>query len=74
MAWLRLRRIANKSTETGNCYQCLKRELRWLWNSVYMYEVKNSFCDKHDAHKKFSVKQLFRSEAAKKFKLNSAEH
>ena len=36
MAWLRLCRITNESTETENCYQRLNRELRWLWNSVYM--------------------------------------
>ena len=36
MAWLRLCRITNKSTETENCYQSLNRELRWLWNSVYI--------------------------------------
>ena len=39
MAWLRLRRIANKSTETENCYENFNRELCWLWNSVYL----NSF-------------------------------
>ena len=35
MAWLRLCRITNESTETENCYSGLNRELRWLWNSVY---------------------------------------
>ena len=39
MAWLRLRRIANKSTETENCYVSLNRELRWLWNSVYVIDT-----------------------------------
>ena len=37
MAWLRLRRIAIKSTETENCYQSLNRDLHWLWNSVYYH-------------------------------------
>ena len=36
MAWLRLCRITNESTETEICYACLNRELRWLWNSVYI--------------------------------------
>ena len=36
MAWLRLCQIANKLTETENCYLSLNRELRWLWNSVYV--------------------------------------
>ena len=35
MAWLRICRITNESTETKNCYYSLNRELRWLWNSVY---------------------------------------
>ena len=35
MAWVRLCRITNESTETENCYLSLNRELRWLWNSVY---------------------------------------
>ena len=35
MAWLRLCRITNESTEIDNCYSSLNRELRWLWNSVY---------------------------------------
>ena len=30
MAWLRLCRITNESTETENCYLSLNRELRWL--------------------------------------------
>ena len=34
MGWLRLCLITNESTETENCYKCLNRELRWLWNSV----------------------------------------
>ena len=44
MAWLRLCRITNDSTETENCYKCLNRELRWLWNSVYVHleRVKNA--------------------------------
>ena len=25
-----------ESTETENCYSSLNRELRWLWNSVYL--------------------------------------
>ena len=36
MAWLCLCRIKNESTETENCYLSLNRELRWLWNSVYI--------------------------------------
>ena len=36
LAMLRLCRITNESTETKNCYQSLNRELRWLWNSVYI--------------------------------------
>ena len=36
MAWLRLCRITNESTEIENCYSSLNRELRWLWNSVYI--------------------------------------
>ena len=36
MAWLRLFRITNESTETENRYSSLNRELRWLWNSVYI--------------------------------------
>ena len=36
MAWLRLCRIPNESTEIENCYSGLNRELRWLWNSVYL--------------------------------------
>ena len=36
MAWLRLCRITNESTETENCYKCLNRELCWLWNLVYV--------------------------------------
>ena len=36
MAWLRLCRITNESTEPENCYLSLNRELRWLWNSVYI--------------------------------------
>ena len=37
MAWLRLCRITNDSNEIENCYSSLNRELRWLWNSVYIY-------------------------------------
>ena len=40
MAWLRICRITNESTETENCYESLNRELRWLWNSVYDDEIK----------------------------------
>ena len=36
MAWLRLCRITNASTEIENCDSSLNRELRWLWNSVYI--------------------------------------
>ena len=38
MAWLRLCRITNESTEIENCYSGLNGELRWLWNSVYNYK------------------------------------
>ena len=41
MVRLRLCRITNKSTETKT-YQSLNRELRWVWNSVYV--IKNPFC------------------------------
>ena len=34
VAWLRLCRITNESTETENCYSSLNGELRLLWNSV----------------------------------------
>ena len=37
MAWLRLCRITNESTEIENCYSSLNRDMRWLWNSVYMH-------------------------------------
>ena len=37
MAWQRLCRITNESTEIKNCYSSLKRKLRWLWNSVYNF-------------------------------------
>ena len=43
MIRLRLCRIANNSTETENCYQSLNRELRWLWNSVYMNIKSHTF-------------------------------
>ena len=36
MAWLRLCGITNESTEIENYYSSLNRELRWLWNSVYI--------------------------------------
>ena len=36
MARLRLCQITNESTETEICYQSLNRELRWMWNSVYI--------------------------------------
>ena len=36
MDWLHLCRITNESTEIENCYSSLSRELRWLWNSVYI--------------------------------------
>ena len=35
MAWLRLCRITDESTESQNLYKSLNTELRWLWNSVY---------------------------------------
>ena len=35
MAWLRLCRITNESTEIENCYSSLNRKLRWLLNSVF---------------------------------------
>ena len=37
MALLLLCRITNVSTETESCYKRLNRELRWLWNSVYIF-------------------------------------
>ena len=40
MAWLCLCQITNESTKTENCYSSLNRELRWLWNSVYIYIVR----------------------------------
>ena len=40
MAWLRLRRVTNESTEIENCYSSLNRELRWLWDSVYFQNPK----------------------------------
>ena len=36
MAWLSLCRITNESTESENCHYSVNRELRWLWNSVYI--------------------------------------
>ena len=39
MAWLRLCRITNESTEIANCSSSLNTELRWLWNSVYDEDV-----------------------------------
>ena len=36
MARLGLCRITNESTKIENCYQSLNRELRSLWNSVYI--------------------------------------
>ena len=41
MAWLRLCRITNESTEIENNYSSLNRELRWLWNSVYITCIDN---------------------------------
>ena len=35
MAVLRLCCIPNESTETEIFYESLKKELRWLWTSVY---------------------------------------
>ena len=43
MAWRRLCRITNESTEIENCYSSLNRKLRWLWNSVYMHLVSRLF-------------------------------
>ena len=40
MAWLRLCRITNESIKTKNCYYSFNRELRWLWNSVYVAKTK----------------------------------
>ena len=37
MTGLRLYRITNESTNIENSYSSLNRELRWLWNSVYVY-------------------------------------
>ena len=45
MAWLYLYQITNESTKTENCYSSLNRELRWLWNSVYIYIYSSS--DRH---------------------------
>ena len=36
MVWLRLCRITNESNEITNCCSSLNRELRWLWNLVYI--------------------------------------
>ena len=36
MAWLHLCRNTNELTGAENCYLSLNRELRWLWNSVYV--------------------------------------
>ena len=44
MAWLRLCRITNESTEIENCYSSLNRELRWLWNSVMHVKIYFFFC------------------------------
>ena len=43
LAWLCLCRITNELTETKNLYSSFKRELCWLWNSVY-----NEFVDRMD--------------------------
>ena len=43
MAWQPLCRITNESTEIENCYSSLNRELRWLWNSVYMQKSRFSY-------------------------------
>ena len=43
MAWLHLCRITNESTEIKNCYSSLSRELRWLWNSVYIKLAESLF-------------------------------
>ena len=39
LAWLCLCRVTNESTEIENCYSSLNRELRWLWNPVYLISV-----------------------------------
>ena len=39
MAWLRLCRITNESTEIKMSYSSLNRELCWLWNSVYKIDL-----------------------------------
>ena len=37
LTWQRLCRITNELTDLlKNCYSSLNRELRWLWNSVYV--------------------------------------
>ena len=41
MARLHLCRITNESPGTENCFNSLKRELRLLWNSVYLYPLSN---------------------------------
>ena len=42
MVGLRLCRITNESTETEKCYYSFNRELRWLWNSVYVWGIEIS--------------------------------
>ena len=44
MAWLCLCRVTNESTEMENCYSSLKRELRWLWKSVYVQDTRHTLC------------------------------
>ena len=39
MALLRLFRIKNESPEIENVYLSSSRELRWLWNSIYILLV-----------------------------------
>ena len=51
MAWLRLCRITNESTETEKCYLSLNTELRWLWNSVYYKFYQNSLGFRENAIK-----------------------
>ena len=51
MALLSLCRITNESTETENCYKCLNRELRWLWNSVYIALITIQFLKSRDINK-----------------------
>ena len=50
IAWLRLCRITNESTETDNNYESLIGELRWLWNSVYLCRETKALIRLSDSH------------------------